>query len=179
MALNKFCQLGEMCFCKCSVYPPALKGCSSEKQAVLPALHMSALVRELANAVRRFLLLFFYIYFMLFKYIYKSVLLQMVLNLFSFLYLPGQHKQFLLVLFSFTLQLCFEYLQHTCKTVHLSSVIFTQGKKDSLPSAAFLSSGCFLWWCLDNSRALSCFSCLWGVSWSNFPFILHNTALSL
>ncbi|KAF2983293.1 hypothetical protein EK904_013531, partial [Melospiza melodia maxima] len=56
---------------------------------------------------------------------------------------PRQHKQFILALFSFALQLCSEYLQHTCKTVHLSSVIFTQGKKDSLPSAAFLSSGLF------------------------------------
>lgn len=61
----------------------------------------------------------------------------------SFLYFPGQHKQFLLELFSFPLQLCFKYLQHTCKTVHLSSVIFTQGKKSSLPFAAFLSSDFF------------------------------------
>lgn len=70
MALNKFCQLGEIRFCKCSDYPPGLKGCSSEKQAVLPALHMSALFKELPNAVRRFLLLFFYIFLMLYIYIY-------------------------------------------------------------------------------------------------------------
>lgn len=71
MALNKFCQLGEICVCKCSVYPPGFKGCSSEKHTVLPALHMSALFQELPNAVSRFLLLFYInIYFMPFKYIY-------------------------------------------------------------------------------------------------------------
>lgn len=70
--LNKFCQLGEMCFCKCSIYPPGFKGCSFEKQTVLPALHMSAPFKELPNAIRSFPLLFYiYIYFMLLNiYIY-------------------------------------------------------------------------------------------------------------
>lgn len=146
VALNKFCQLGEIRFCKCSIYPPGFKGCSSEKQTVLPALHMSALFKELPNAVRRFHLLF-YMYFKLYIYIYiKACCSRWFWNCFFF---PVSSRSAQTIplgafeLFSFPLQLCFKYLQHTCKTVHLSSVIFTQGKKSSLPSAAFLSSDFF------------------------------------
>jgi len=62
-----------------------------------------------------------------------------------FRYLPGQHKQFLLELFSFPLQLCFK-----APVVHLqnSSPLFchlqSNKKKSSLPSAAFLSSDFFV-----------------------------------